>query len=139
MQVYEVLCNDNVNDGMGTKQRVLVLRHEEDAIAYIEDQPDAFGRTRAWKDGCYGDWEIRPLEIVESLVDVPAANEYAQKRHIRAQALAKLTDEERLVLFGSETDTSSSVNPSAPMSTVWHVTPEEAKFLDLPKWPDKTT
>lgn len=98
MTVYSTYRNSDPTEGRGEAILDLTFASEEDATAYVESHPDPYHRPRQWTDGRYGDWEIRPVEVVESLADIPAANEYAKRRHIRQQALAKLSAEEREVL-----------------------------------------
>lgn len=98
MKVYSTYRNSDETGGKGPMILDLTFLYKGDATAYVESKPDPYGRPRQWVDGHYGDWEIRSMVVVESLEGIPVADEYAQRRLLRQQALAKLTQAEKEVL-----------------------------------------
>lgn len=102
MNVYEVLADMDRTEGRGVNmQRQHVFLSQDDAIDWCEDQPDPFGRTdREWKDRgdgsmSFGHMRLIPLDVLESLDDLPEARKRREQKSLAASAWAKLTPEER--------------------------------------------
>lgn len=98
MEVFSTYRNSDPTEGRGPMVLDFTFSDREDAVSYIESSKDPYGRTRSWNGDRYGDWEIKPVRVLESLAEVPEADAYAERQRIRKIALAKLSDEEKLVL-----------------------------------------
>lgn len=72
----------------------LAFLHKKHADRYIDEQPGVFDRPGPWSTQKFGDWQVRPIEVLD--YDIIEASE--QREKLKMRALAKLTDEEMEVL-----------------------------------------
>lgn len=94
MQIFLVYRNSDMTEGRGPMVVDCAFKHKEDAEAYIDMRPGVMGRRDNWRLRKSGDWEVRPIEVHNSVHEA----ERIQNERIRAQALTKLTHEERRIL-----------------------------------------
>lgn len=82
-------CVD-MTEGRGGMVIDKVFFRKKDAHDYVDDQPGIMGRRAKWSEQTSGDWQVRPLEILEhSVVD------YTKKMaKLKISALNKLTNDE---------------------------------------------
>ena len=92
--IHIVLKNADETEGRGPMIPVKYILNHDDAVAYIESRPDAYSRQRKWQGERYGDYELRTVPLLESLAEI---EEYIPV-DFKAQALAKLTDQEKKAL-----------------------------------------
>ncbi len=92
--IYGTYKNSDEMDGRGPMILVTLIADHNEAVKYIEAQPDAWGRQREWRGNRYGDWELREHPVFESVTEI---DDY-KPEDIKNRVLAKLTPEERRAL-----------------------------------------
>lgn len=96
--VYATYKNADDTEGRGPMVLDKIFFEKHDAYEYINQQSGVMGRTLvalrrdSW-DGL-GDWEVKPLQIMQHLQD---GEEY-ERQKARESGLAKLTGDERRAL-----------------------------------------
>ena len=93
-QIHVVSKNSDETEGRGRMVAIAHFSERPDAVAYTQAQPDAYKRSREWKGNRYGDLQLDPITVFESLDEV----EGYVPVDLKAQALAKLTAEEKRAL-----------------------------------------
>lgn len=103
MTVFATYRNADMIEGKGPMVMDKVFIDETDAHAYINQQagvhgrkPSDFGAVGGWQNTQMGDWQVRPLYILEHLED---SHEYVQQQLVK-NAWAKLAPAERKALEG---------------------------------------
>jgi hypothetical protein len=94
MLVWATYRNQDMIEGRGPMVLDKVFMEEDDAHAYINTKEGVFGRKppeEGWHSSRMGDWEVKPLPILESLGDL----EHQVYNQNLESAYAKLTDSER--------------------------------------------
>lgn len=92
--VWATYKNQDMTEGRGPMIRDKVFLNERDAHDYINQQEGIFGRKApeaGWQNSRLGDWEVKPISVLEHLDDT---EEHARAEAIR-RAYAKLTSEEK--------------------------------------------
>jgi len=92
--VFGVYRNADQTEGRGPMVLSKLFASREVAEHYVVAQPDPYGRQREWRDGRYGDWELRDHAVFQSLEEIEECVADEAKR----RALAKLTDEDKRAL-----------------------------------------
>jgi len=67
MKAYVVSRNADMVEGRGPMIPVRYYLNKERAIEWMDQQPGCMGRRGEWSKLCYGDWEIREIEIIEGV------------------------------------------------------------------------
>ena len=93
MRIWQSYRNADDIEGRGPMVPDLAFLHKEHAERYIDEQPGVMGRRFKWSQSPYGDWTIKPIEVI----DYDVTEEGIKKTKAR-MALAKLTDEEKEIL-----------------------------------------
>lgn len=94
MKIWQTYRNADEIEGRGPMVPDFAFLHKEHAERYIDEQPGVMGRRGQWSQQKYGDWEIRPVEVLDyDIIEVGF-----KKVKTRLIALAKLTDEEKEAL-----------------------------------------
>ena len=70
MKIYQVWFNADFTEGRGPMLPGPSFLNREDAAAFIDSKPGIMGIRRKWSEEEYGDWEIREVEVHESLNNV---------------------------------------------------------------------
>lgn len=98
---FLLLRDTDETSGSGRHVPHAIALTREDGRAYIEAQPDPWNRTAqhlSWREwdgaAAYGQWQLRDLPIVTAT----DAERIAQRVQLRANALSKLSPEEKEVL-----------------------------------------
>lgn len=91
MKIWQTYRNADDIEGRGPMVPDLAFLHKEHAERYIDEQPGVMGRCRKWSQEKYGDWSIKPIEII----DYDVIEEGVNKTKLRLKALSKLTLEEK--------------------------------------------
>lgn len=94
MFVYAAFKQSDMTEGRGPKILDICFMNKKDAEDYIDTKSGVMGRKAKWSIEKYGDWEVRPLMVYNSLEE--CTEEY--NNAVKAAALAKLTDEEKFLL-----------------------------------------
>jgi hypothetical protein len=92
--VWATYRNGDMIEGRGPMLLDKVFMEEADAHTYINGQEGVFGRKapeEGWHASRMGDWEVKPLHILESLEDL----EHQTFNTNLERAYEKLTDAER--------------------------------------------
>ena len=92
--IYEVCRNADQTEGRGPMVPIKRISDRDAAVAYIEAQPDAYGIQRKWINDRYGDFQLRQLDVFESLEEI---EDYVPIDK-RQRALDKLNDEDKRAL-----------------------------------------
>jgi hypothetical protein len=92
--ICEISKNSDETEGRGPMKPIKYIKDRDEAIKYIEAQPDAWGREREWKGDRYGDFQLGTIPVFESLAEI----EDYEPVDLKSQALAKLTPEEKRAL-----------------------------------------
>jgi hypothetical protein len=92
--IHIVRKNADSTEGSGPMVPIKYITDYEAAVAYVEAQPDPYGRVRSWNANRYGDLSLEEVPVFESLDEI---DDYAAI-DIKAQALAKLTEQEKRAL-----------------------------------------
>lgn len=92
--IYLVKKNSDTTEGRGPMVIDCAFTKENDAKTYIDDKPGVMGRKAKWSEEKYGDWQVEPLVVFETIEE---RNKW-DKDAIKRAALAKLTPAERKVL-----------------------------------------
>lgn len=101
MQVWATYRNQDMTEGRGPMVLDKVFMEESDAHAYINQQdgvmgrkPSDFGAVGGWQNTQMGDWQVKPLYIMEHLDD---GVEY-QRAQLLERAYSKLTKAEKAAI-----------------------------------------
>lgn len=94
MKIWQTYRNADDIEGRGPMRPDLAFLHKEHAERYIDEQPGVMGRRQKWSQQTYGDWYIKPIEVID--YDVIEAG--LKNVKLRLSALSKLTDEEKSAL-----------------------------------------
>lgn len=94
--IFLALKNADMTEGRGPMVTEAAFAKEIDANTFTDKQPGVMGRMseKGWSKEKYGDWEVKPLVVFESLEEKIAWDNGKTRR----RALAKLTPEERAAL-----------------------------------------
>jgi hypothetical protein len=94
LKVWGTYKNSDMIEGKGPMVLDKIFMNEDDAHAYINGQEGVFGRKppeHGWQNSRLGDWEVKPLVVLEHLQDGVA---YEREQNVK-RAYAKLLPQEK--------------------------------------------
>lgn len=95
MQVWATYRNLDMTEGKGPMVLDKVFMEERDAHEYVDGQEGVMGRKPdpgvGWQNSMMGDWQVKPLYIMEHLAD----GEAYQRAQLLERAYSKLTRQEK--------------------------------------------
>ena len=94
MKVYLTYRNSDLTEGRGPMVADACFSTRAVAASYIDALPGVMGRRQKWSQEEYGDWEIREIEVHDSIAELGKS----RKAEIKKKALAKLGEEEKKAL-----------------------------------------
>lgn len=92
--VYTVYRNSDMTEGRGPMVLDCAFTKEKYANEYIDTKCGVMGRKAKWSEEQYGDWEVRPITVL----DYSVVEEKYKKERIKFEALKKLTEKEKEAL-----------------------------------------
>lgn len=97
IKVWGTYKNGDITEGKGPMVLEKLFLHEDDAHTYINGQQGVFGRKApeaGWQNSRLGDWEVKPLVVLEHLQD---GVEYEHEQNLN-RAYAKLLPQEKAAI-----------------------------------------
>lgn len=94
MIIWQTYRNSDDIEGRGPMVPDLAFLHKKHAIDYIDAQPGIMNQEGKWSEQKYGDWKMKPVEVLE----YDYMESERQKEELKTQALNKLTQEEKKIL-----------------------------------------
>ena len=92
--VFQTYRNSDTTEGRGPMIPDACFTTRKVAAEYIDNKPGIMGRPGPWSNQDYGDWEIRPINVYETIETL----NQAIKKDLKKSALSKLTNEEKEAL-----------------------------------------
>lgn len=81
--VYLVYGPSDYNEGKLPSKLETGFTKKEDANSYIDFRPGVQGIKREWSKEKYGDWEVKPFAIFDTLNEAEARDFENMKQHIK--------------------------------------------------------
>lgn len=94
MKVFAVFCNADMTGGRGPMRLHSLFQCKKHADEFIDQQPGVMGLRKKWSEQKYGDWEVKPMEVITHSV----IEERRRIEELKRQAFLKLSPEEREAL-----------------------------------------
>jgi hypothetical protein len=94
MIIWQTYRNADMIEGRGPFVPDRAFVHKKHAAAYIDAQEVVMGHRAKWSEEKFGDWYMRPVEVLEYEYE----KSERRKEELKEQALSKLTQQEIEIL-----------------------------------------